>query len=140
MAHKRDLPKPTCLALILCEQVIQDGRTKNLTLVNSFNTIPARIGGPTPHQHTRLAVFVSLTGGHGQNRGKLTIEDAKENEVFHGEGDIVFPNPLAVVEMTFDIRGLPLPCEGNYHIQFWCGDQMLRQRNFQVKATGQQQE
>ena len=138
MADRPDLPKPTCLALILCEQVIQDGRTKNLTLVNTFNTVGAPFVGKRLPRHSRLAVFASLTGGRGKTQGKLTIEDPNGTEIFHGEGPVVFPDPVSVVEITFDIRALPLPCEGDYVIRFWCDD-VLRQRTFRVKDADKEE-
>jgi len=136
MAKDHNLPAPECLALVLCEQVIQDLRTKNLTLVNIFNTIAAPFRASRPRQHERLSIFVSLTNGRGNSRGKLIVHDAEGNEVFHGEGDVRFPDPVAVVEMTFDIRGLPLPSDGEYRIQFWCDDSLVGQRCFRVvRAT-----
>lgn len=135
MSEVTELPAPKCLALVLCEQVIQDRETRNLTLVNIFNTISASPVGKGVPRHDRLAVFVSLTNGRGQSQGKLVIKDADEREVFHGEGPVVFPDPVTVVEMTFDIRRLPLPCEGEYTIEFWCGAEMVNQRKFRVKRA-----
>ena len=134
MVERSAVPAPECLALILCELVIRDRQTNNLTLVNTFNTITVSFLEGAPPRSGRLAVFVSLTGGHGTSQGKLIIKDPSGDEISHGEGPVVFPNPLAVVELTFDIRGLPLPREGQYAIEFWCGDELVRQRQFQVVA------
>ena len=125
---------PECLALILCEQVIQDRQTNNLTLVNTFNTISVVFPEKEPPRFARLAVFVSLTGGHGTSKGKMIIKEPNGDEISHGEGPVAFPSPAAAVELTFDIRGLPLPREGQYAIEFWCGEDLVRQRQFQVVA------
>jgi len=132
MEEESTVPGPECLALMLCEQVIQDRQTNNLTLVNTFNTISVVFDDQQPARFGRMAVFVSLTNGHGASKGKLIIKEPQGGEVFHGEGDVGFPNPVAVVEITFDIRALPLPCAGLYEIEFWCNDALVRQRRFQV--------
>lgn len=137
MSNDQAVPTPKCLAMMLCEQVIQDAQTKNLTLVNTFNRITTK---PGKTRYPRLAVFVSLTNGHGQGQGALTITAPSGEEIFRGEGQIVFPDPLAVVELTFDIRLLPLPEAGEYSIQFWCDGEPINQRKFSVDAADQKQE
>jgi hypothetical protein len=133
--EKASVPAPKCLALILCEQVIQDVQTKNLTLVNTFNTIATSSPRGGTVRYPRLAVFVSLTNGRGLGHGKLIIADPEGQEVFHGEGPVVFADPLAVVEITFDIRQLPLTGQGEYRIDFWCNGDLVNQRCFRVQIA-----
>ena len=56
-------PLPQCLAIIVCEGVIEDLRSRNKTIVNTFNRI---FSAAFPVSQDRLTVFVSLTNGHGE--------------------------------------------------------------------------
>ena len=54
--------KPTCIAIIICNEVIEDKRTNNKTLVSLFNGISTP---SLPAAHPRLFVMASFTSGSG---------------------------------------------------------------------------
>src|SRR4029450_1227465 len=57
------IEKPFCIAIIICNEVIEDKATSNKTLVSIFNTI----GTPgLPCQHPRMFVMASFTDGRGR--------------------------------------------------------------------------
>ena len=57
-------PEPEMLALLICEGVIEDSRSKNKTIVSTFNRITS---SKFPARHDRLAPFLSMTEGHGEH-------------------------------------------------------------------------
>lgn len=126
---------PKCLAIVICESVVEDARTHNKCILNSYNTIWA-FGFPTTQD--RMTVFVSLTDG----RGKVPLEvrfakDGAEKEVFSLKGDVAFKSPLDVVDLTVDMRQVPLPEEGNYAIQIYISGEMIAERRLKVAKAAQ---
>src|SRR5436305_596684 len=56
-------PKPVPMAIVICDQIIEDRLTGKKTLVGLFNSIAAR---SFPCTHATMSVFVSLTEGRGK--------------------------------------------------------------------------
>jgi len=121
--------KPRALAMVICEMVMRDEATKNVSLVGLFN----RLTGPgLPMAHNRLHVFVSLTDGHGKQPFCLQCKAPDETVVLEAKGDIAFEDPLAVADLNIEIRGLVFALPGNYVFEFWCGGELLSMRRFSV--------
>jgi hypothetical protein len=124
-------PKPDCLALLLCEGVIEDARSHNKTIVNTYNRIFSR---HYPARHDRLAVFLSLTNGHGSYDLEIRIvrADAGSGQapLLKMAGKVSFRNPLDVAEMTVNLRGMPIPAAGTYVIEVLIAGDVVRQRRF----------
>ncbi len=142
-AHMSKKPKPEMLALLICESVIEDSLSKNKTIVSTFNKI---IYKAYPARHDRLAAFLSMTGGHGDYELKMRIVHADaapgEDMLLEVGGQVVFANPLAVVELTLDLRGLTIPRPGVYAIQVVIDGDVVKQRRFEaslIDAGGQSQ-
>ena len=93
--------KPTSLALIICDAVIDDRETHKKTLVGIFNNVNAE---KVPFRHPELHVFISLTDGNGAYRARLECRHRQSNEkVFELMGDIKFEDPNQVIELNFAI-------------------------------------
>ncbi len=136
-------PKPEILALLICESVIEDSRSKNKTIVSTFNRITSKA---YPARHDRLAAFLSMTSGHGDYELKIRIVRADsapgEDMLLEVGGQVVFADPFAVVELTLDLRGLAIPKPGGYAIQVEIDGDVVKQRRFEavlVEAKGQPQ-
>ncbi len=61
------VPPAECLAIIICEDVVEDARSHNKCILNTYNTMHSRV---YPTSQDRLTVFLSLTNG----RGDMPIE------------------------------------------------------------------
>ena len=126
-------PRPDCLALLICEGVIEDSRSKNKTIVNTFNRIAAL---RYPVRHDRLSIFLSLTGGHGEHDIEIRIVRGGvppgEKPLYGFTGKANFANPLAVAELAIDIRGMTIPAAGRYVIELVVDRDVLKQRNFEA--------
>jgi hypothetical protein len=136
MPEKPSKPKPECLALLLCEGVIEDSRTKNKTVLNMFNQISA---AQFPAQHDRLCIFVSLTNGRGTSEVDVRVVRADlppgEGVLVGMKGEVTFPDPLHVVELGLDIRRLVFPSAGTYDIEVLVDGEPLKRRRFAVTET-----
>ena len=127
--------QPTCLAIILCEAVVEDVRSHNKCILNTYNTI---YSPRFPARHDRLTVFVALTDGHGAMPLELRLVrylDNREEKVLSIEGTVQFTDPLAVADLTFDLRGVTIPAEGQYAVQVWVNRQLLGVRRLQAQLV-----
>ena len=123
-------PTPTGLAIVVCDQVIEDKLTHKKSLIGIFNNINAV---SFPCRHPQVSVFVCLTEGRGQCTARLRIVNDETNEtVADVNGSIQFPDIHAVVELVFNIVGLVFPSPGLYAIEFYCDDALVLERRFHV--------
>jgi hypothetical protein len=122
--------KPNVVAMVICDMVLRDERTKNLSLIGLFNQIH---GVRLPMLHDRMFVFLSLTDGHGRQPFLLQCKSPDEIVIFETRGEAVFNDPLEVTDAYIEIRGLLLPSAGLYTFEFTCGGE-LTLRRFLVTA------
>ena len=126
----KELPSPTALSFIICDTVIEDKRTNKKTLVGLFNNINAK---SFPCTHAAMHVFIGLTEGRGKYKCTLSCEkDDSSQKLFELPGSIEFKNPLAVVEINFEIRGVRFIEGGTYRFEFSCNNIPVISRKFQV--------
>ena len=107
---------PVCLGILLCDQVIEDKRTNKKSLIGTFNDIFA---GRLPAKHPCMCLVLSLTNC----RRPLDVEvelsrdtDAGGERLLGLKGQVPAHNPLAVLDLVFELHGVPLPQLGKYTI------------------------
>jgi hypothetical protein len=123
-----DKPSPIGLAMVICDQIIEDKLTNKKSLIGLFNHIGT---GSFPCRRPEMCVFVSLTEGRGQSSARLRIvHDADEQIVADLNGPIEFPDIHSVVDMNFTLGGLVFPEPGLYSIEFYCDDALILERRF----------
>jgi hypothetical protein len=120
---------PTCIALLLCDLVIDDKRSNNKSYIGAFNAIFAPA---LPCAHPRFTILVSVTNLIGIHELTLTIKSPSDKKVFESKGPAESPNPLQVVDMIFEILGFPVEEEGTYFIDAFCDGFHVGTRRFQV--------
>ncbi len=125
-----DKPSPTGLAIVICDQIIEDKQTHKKSLIGIFNQIGA---GRFPCRHPRMAVYVSLTEGREAYAVRLRVGFEETGQTI-GEvtGQIEFANIHAVAELHFNLVNLTFPQPGLYAIEFYCDDLLVLERRFQV--------
>ena len=131
MTTDRTAGVPTLVAILICDFVIRDERTHNVSLIGIFNTIHAP---KFPTVHGRAHVFVSLTDGRGTRQGRLCLVD-RETEGILAEtlGEIRFPpDGRAVVDMNFELHNIVFPKPGNYAFDFYVEGELIGSRPFAV--------
>lgn len=123
-------PKPTPLAMIICDTVIEDRLTGKKSLIGIFNNISVQ---KFPCQHPTLNVFFALTEGIGEYKGCLRCVKLDTNEaIMNLNGPLPFPNRLATVEFNFELKNVVFPSEGQYIFELLCDEQLVISRKFIV--------
>ncbi|HEY3332508.1 MAG TPA: hypothetical protein VGK19_20935 [Capsulimonadaceae bacterium] len=120
---------PTCLSVIICNEVIEDKRTNNKTLVSLFNGI---VINTLPATHPRMFIMASLTDGRGKWPVSFIIRDPEGNKILHFDGEAVFQDPLSVLDISVEVQGLALPSVGVYFVDLMTGAYPLGHRRFTV--------
>lgn len=133
MAEK---PAPTGLAIVVCDQIIEDKTTNKKSLIGTFNNLAS----PSfPCRHPQMSVFVSLTEGRGAYTARLRIANDETGDVVADvNGQIQFPDVHAVAELAFNFVGLQFQKPGLHSIEFYCDDTLVLERRFHVTQIKQQ--
>jgi len=125
------LPPPEVLALILCDQIITDRITGKQSLIGMFS----RIHTPGfPATHAQLSVFVMLTEGHGRTELTIRIVDSNDARppLVEGKGHVEFSDPRSIANLALQFHGLTFPAPGEYRVQLWSDDQLLREARLEL--------
>jgi len=131
--EKLGTPAPVVLAMVLCDAIHQDPATRKCTLLGTFSAINVR---KFPATHRQLAVHVALTEGRGKTRIRLRLihSDNTETEVFSREGTIEFADPRVVAELNFTINNIVFESSGEYRLQVFGNDELLKERRLYVQG------
>jgi hypothetical protein len=120
---------PSAIGLTLCEQMIVEEKTHNITLVNCFTSLRVRMTPSEPH---RLVVYARLTDGIG--KGKIRLELLRSDtldELFIQEIPANFADPLQEFRVVFRTV-LSFPREGRYQANLLVDGELIAQRTLQV--------
>ncbi|MDP7035688.1 MAG: hypothetical protein QF752_14475 [Planctomycetota bacterium] len=122
---------PKLLSIVVCDLVLRDERSKNTSLINTFNAI---LAAQFPCQHPRLHVFVSVTDGRGDYVGELrlvhygpTIET-----ILQTSGPLSIQDPNEICDLDFELNSIVFPKDGKYIFEFYCNDELIGSRPFTV--------
>ena len=124
------VPPPIALGLLLCEKVIVEEGTKNVTLVNTFTKL--RVDGfPSLPQH--FAVYAALTAGLGQATMVLAVTHLDtDQEVYSYQNTVSFPDRLAEVRVLIRVNGCSFPAPGKYQLMLLIDGKWVAHRHLQV--------
>ena len=120
---------PTAIGLSLCEQVIIEEKTHNVTLVNCFihRTID-RFPSRTP-----FIVFAHLTGGFGEVPMDVVVQELTElDEIYRKSFTARFAEPLNTIRCTVRIRDCEFPEPGKYVVSLFAGGETMAERKIQL--------
>jgi hypothetical protein len=130
---------PVCVAVVICNEVIEDKRTNNKSLIGIFNAVSAP---QLPVTHPRMNVMCSLTNAAGEMPITLVMRAPSGREVMKVEGSVNIQDPLAVIDLVFELNGVPIEELGTYMVDILSRSHYLGGRRFQVIGQwlqGQQQ-
>jgi len=124
------LPPPTPIGLVLCDNVYRDSRGKQ-ALIGLFNRIFAT---KFPATHPRLCAYIAITSIRPDAECKLEIVEAESDvTIFEVAGPAPrVPGPTAVLELVFELNMVTFPRAGRYYVKFFGNGQLLMQRHFDV--------
>jgi hypothetical protein len=120
---------PVAIGLTVCEQLIVEERTRNITLVNCLARLRVQKVPSTPQ---RLVIYARLTDGLGD--GKITLKVLHPNtleELLKQDTRAKFSHPLQEFNAIF--RGsFSFPVEGRYQINLLADGEFIAQRVLEV--------
>jgi hypothetical protein len=128
------IQRPVAVSLILCETVIVDEQTKNVTPVNCFRK--RRVAG-FPSEPFPFIVLAWLTDGMGQGRLEVVIQllNSDEMDVVHQTSvPCHFTNPRAEVRFTLRIRDCVFPVAGAYDVNLLADGEILAKKRLVIFA------
>lgn len=121
--------KPICVAIVICNEIIEDKATNNKTLVSLFSAIQAP---SLPTQHPRMFIMASFTSGLGRFPVSFRITSPSGQELMRINGEAEFPDPLATYDFVVEVRNLVLHEEGVHVVDVIVGGEPLAARRFSV--------
>jgi hypothetical protein len=129
------VPPPEVLAMVLCDLVITDADTNKKSLIGLFDRVETTA---LPCVLSELNLYACLTDGHGRITMTVAcIEASDGEEIFRGQSEVEFIDPLQVVELHFVFPHVAFPREGQYRFQLWAEGEIIRERKFFVSFVGE---
>lgn len=123
--------KLSCISIIICDEVYRDERTKKQVIIGTFN----RITTPSvPCGHARMVVLFSVTNGNGNYHLTLRVEHEQTGHtVAEINGPFKIDDPLAISDISVELRNLVFPNEGKYWVELKADGEILQTRPFIVQ-------
>ncbi len=126
--------QPICVSIVICNEIIEDKRTSNKTLVSLFNSIGV---ASLPATHPRLFLMASLTNLREELPLSVSIKSHSGQEILRVNGAATSGgDPLAVVDLVVEVLGLSIQEEGVHFVDVLAGDMLLGSRRFSVQMMG----
>jgi hypothetical protein len=108
------IQRPSAVGLILCQQVIVEERTRNVTLVNSFGRLEVDGFPSSPQSFTVHAI---LTDGLGEVAIDLAIARLDTLETIYARSwRTTWENPLRVIHFLARVNSCSFPVAGWYQV------------------------
>lgn len=132
------LPPPFALAMVVCDNIHRDPGTGKHFLLGCFSVIQAK---EFPAIHPLLALYVSVTNGHGTVPFRVQLIDANEERepIVMVENDVEFSDPRIVVDIHFTFGDLNFVEPGEYRFQLFASNEFLMERRVLVAQPKQDQ-
>ncbi len=123
------IQRPAATGLAVCEQVIVEEKTHNITLVNCLTRLRVKA---VPSEPQRFIVYAWLTDGLGDGQIRLeVVRPDTLDELLTRDLPATFSDPLQEVRVLF--RGsLSFPVEGRYQVRLLADGDIIAQRTVQV--------
>jgi hypothetical protein len=127
-------PLPVAQALLLADFIHRDARNGKYDVYGVFNTVgcprfPAVLADPW--------VYVALTEIYGPTPVQIRVVSADEEPYFCADLTADAPDPLAVVEAAFPVRGVAFESPGLYRLQLVADELVITERRFQLVPNDQ---
>jgi hypothetical protein len=116
--------KPSCTAILLCDDVVVDPATQKVHLIGVFNAIrPADF----PSRRDELCVFVAVTGFVGSSRLAVVCTEADSDRDILGSflHSVNLHDSLETRYLVFRLRDCVFRVPGEYRIQRFAGEFLI---------------
>jgi hypothetical protein len=127
-------PPPIVLGLTICEKVIVEEGTKNVTLVSTFTKLQVDTF-PTVAQ--RFTVYTVLTGGLGDGTIDLIVRNLETDQVvYEAKLPVRLTDRLMELRVLFRVTNCVFPSPGAYQVTLLLDGEWLAQRRVNVAKKG----
>ena len=131
---------PICQTLLLCDQVDWDAEADKVTLRGVFRSVTADF---FPTSFARCALWIELTGGHGETPivlqlARITPEDVDGEVLLEVRFTVRFDDPRTVHDHCQNLVALQFPTPGEYRLGLHAFGQVLFERRIDVRRRGDQ--
>ena len=124
------VPTPLSIGLTLCNSLIIEEGTRNLTHVGTFSGFRA---ADFPFRPAPSYVISTLIGGHGEGELGLTVTHLEtDDELFALHRRLSFPDRLMQVIAVFRLGNCEFPEPGAYLMTLLMDGEWVAQRRFRV--------
>ncbi|HVS39112.1 MAG TPA: hypothetical protein VMS17_26370 [Gemmataceae bacterium] len=122
--------RPMVLGLLVCEQVIVEAATHNVTLVNCFTSMKVE---QFPSEARRFTIFAALAGALGDVPLAVQVNRLDTLEAVFRQTQIVrFPDKLREVRFIFRVSRCSFPVAGAYEATLAADGEPLASHKFHV--------
>lgn len=127
---------PIGLALLFCDTLIEDIRTRKKSLIGLYTQI---IVTQFPYTHPNLNIFVSVTGCTSQNFPcKLRCEKAADGKcILEVTCQLNANSPQDVVDLAITLKQIQFPSPGRYSIKLIVDDVPIMMRPLKLILKNQ---
>lgn len=123
--------KPIGIALIICDDIIEDRLTGKKSLIGIFNRIASE---KFPVRHNKMKIFLSICDAKGKYDTELKIvEESSHKTIISTHSPLEVNNPGHTIEMNITFLNVLFPKPGLYSIEFHCNGEIVLQRRFMVE-------
>jgi hypothetical protein len=122
--------RPISIGLLVCDQVVIEEKTRNVTLVNCFTN---RTVERFPAVMSSFVVFAGLTNGSGETPFEIVIQRLDTlDEIYRRSFSIYFGNPLQEIRCMVRIRNCSFPVAGQYQVILFADNEPVAQRKIRI--------
>ncbi len=120
---------PVCVSTLVCNEVIEDKRSGNKTVVGIFNAI-----GTTqlPATHPRMTVMASVTNADREIPVTLVLRGPEGKEMLRAEARVPARGPGDVVDLLFELNSITFNEHGDYLFEVVHEENTIGARKFIV--------
>ena len=120
---------PFALALLVCDSVVVDERSKKKTLVGIFDTVYV---AQFPTQHYPVVLYARLTDAEGQYAFRLEYVRVETDELLMSTDipPVNLPDRLKIHELVFEPPPIPLTAPGEYEFRLWANSRYIGRAKF----------
>ena len=125
-----DPPIPSVVAMLICDQIINEQVTNKKSLIGVFDNFNSLM---FPVVFQRLAVYVKLADAVGDYLFKLRIVKLKDESLIAELGiQAHIPDASQYSELALNMGNIPLPEPGKYEFQLYAGENFLHRVTMQA--------
>ncbi len=121
---------PTVIGLQVCEKVIVEEGTKNVSLVSCHTILKVRRLPSEPRQFT---VFAELIDGAGEVTLEVTVSRLENDQIIYRQARrLNFGNRLQEVRFIFHVTECSFPAAGTYEVVLRAERELLALRKLRI--------